>query len=55
MTPSAPAEGKVRGRKLILKAANDNRPPLSEQLFKLFLYGSPLAAGVFLGLLWYLA
>jgi len=40
--PSAPAEGKERSRKIILKAANDNHPPLSFILKKVFFYGLPI-------------
>jgi|GEM_PF-4385124 len=53
--PSAPAEGLMRGRKLILKAANDNQPPLSERLTKIAFYSVPLLAAAFLGLTWYFA
>jgi len=40
--PSAPAESKARGRKILLKAANDNSPPFSYRLKKLLFWAGPI-------------
>ncbi|MBO6825660.1 MAG: hypothetical protein JJ879_05625 [Sneathiella sp.] len=40
--PSAPAERKARGRKILLKAANDNTPPLSYRLKKILFWTGPI-------------
>ncbi|MCG8492309.1 MAG: hypothetical protein MI743_11890 [Sneathiellales bacterium] len=53
-TPSAPAGGVTPGRKLTLRAANDNRPPLNKIIGKILYLGLPIAALFFFGIAWYL-
>ncbi len=54
-TPSTPVEGKKRSRKIILKAVNDNHPPLSYRLKKFFFYGLPIAGIITVSVLLYLS
>jgi len=53
-TPSAPVGGVLPGRKLIMRAANDNRPPLNKIIGKVLYLGLPLAALSFFAIAWYL-
>jgi len=53
--PSTPVEGGRRGKKLILKAANDNRAPLSIQLKKFIFTLAPIAALSFFAAVWWIS
>ncbi|MFT6559344.1 MAG: hypothetical protein ACJAYR_003227 [Sneathiella sp.] len=54
--PSALAEGSSsRGRKLILKAANDNRPSWGYRLKKGLFFAGPVVAVLFFGLIWFMS
>lgn len=54
VTPSATAEGKGPARKLILKAANDNRASLSYYLQKIMFIMAPISALAFFAIVWWL-
>jgi len=50
---SVPTEGEARGRKLRLKAANDNRPPLSVQIKQFLFLAAPVSVILFFGAVWF--
>jgi len=52
--PLTPVKGNGRPRKLILKAANDNRAPLSVQLKSFAFITAPILAIVFFTVIWWL-
>ena len=53
VTPSEISGGKGRGKKILLKAANDNRAPLSFLLKKLSFTLAPIAALAFFAIVWW--
>jgi hypothetical protein len=52
-TPSTQFEGGVVSRKLILRAVNDNRPPLFYSVKKALFYGLPPLFLLFFAAVWY--